>query len=106
MTTTDMKITLGNDNNNRHIQQGWECPKCSAVMAPWQNCCVNCGGNNWIPTITWNDGNTGTPNFNKYEVTCNSTNITKTNEHDVLKSALSANLQKFGTPTFDKRKNF
>ena len=27
------------------MQQGWECPKCGAVMAPSTSCCVNCRGN-------------------------------------------------------------
>lgn len=31
-------------------QQGWVCPKCGAVMAPWQSYCVNCKGTN--ETIT------------------------------------------------------
>lgn len=28
------------------MQQGWECPKCGAVMSPTTACCVNCKGNN------------------------------------------------------------
>ena len=28
----------------KFIQQGWECPKCGAVMSPWQNHCINCTG--------------------------------------------------------------
>ena len=27
------------------MQQGWECPKCGAVMSPHTDCCVNCRGN-------------------------------------------------------------
>ena len=27
------------------MQQGWECPKCGAVMSPNTSCCVNCRGN-------------------------------------------------------------
>lgn len=27
------------------MQQGWECPKCGAVMAPHMNCCINCREN-------------------------------------------------------------
>lgn len=25
--------------------QGWECPVCHAVMAPWKQGCINCTGN-------------------------------------------------------------
>lgn len=26
-------------------QQGWTCPKCGTVWAPWQPCCTICGDN-------------------------------------------------------------
>ena len=26
------------------MKQGWECPKCGAVMSPYINHCVNCSG--------------------------------------------------------------
>lgn len=31
-------------NDNRFIPQGWECPKCGAVMSPTTSVCVNCNG--------------------------------------------------------------
>lgn len=34
------------------MQQGWECPKCGAVMAPHVSCCVNCRGNKGGGTAT------------------------------------------------------
>jgi len=27
------------------MKEGWECPKCGAVMAPDEKVCVNCKGN-------------------------------------------------------------
>lgn len=33
-------------NEVNWMQQGWECPKCGAVMSPTTSCCVNCRGNN------------------------------------------------------------
>lgn len=33
-------------NEINWMQQGWECPKCGAVMSPHTACCVNCRGNN------------------------------------------------------------
>lgn len=32
-------------NEINWLQQGWECPKCGAVMSPSTSCCVNCRGN-------------------------------------------------------------
>ena len=26
------------------MPQGWECPKCGAVMSPTTSCCINCSG--------------------------------------------------------------
>ena len=36
-------------------QQGWECPRCGKINAPWISQC-NCPRNNW--TISWSAGNT------------------------------------------------
>ena len=33
------------NNQVNWMQQGWECPKCGAVMSPTTSCCVNCRGN-------------------------------------------------------------
>lgn len=30
------------NQNSMCYQTGWVCPKCGAVMAPWQNSCVYC----------------------------------------------------------------
>lgn len=32
-------------NEQPAAQQGWVCPKCGAVWAPWQPCCSTCGDN-------------------------------------------------------------
>lgn len=39
-------------NEVNWMQQGWECPKCGAVMAPHVDCCVNCRGNKGGGTAT------------------------------------------------------
>ena len=39
-------------NKLNWMQQGWECPKCGAVMAPHVDCCVNCRGNKGDNTAT------------------------------------------------------
>lgn len=40
-------------NEKQFIQQGWECPKCGAILAPNQNYCPFCspseyGRSNWL----------------------------------------------------------
>lgn len=37
------------NQNEINVQNGWKCPICQAVMAPWQTHCVNCTGN--IPPV-------------------------------------------------------
>lgn len=39
-------------NEINWMQQGWECPKCGAVMSPTTDCCVNCRGNKGGGTAT------------------------------------------------------
>ena len=42
-------------NEKQFIQQGWECPKCGAILAPHQHYCPFCspseyGRSNWVVT--------------------------------------------------------
>ena len=80
------------------IQYGWKCPSCGAVMAPWQNSCINCSGTyqpSCSPSITWGDS-TKTSEPWWHQVTCksgdtittawNSANTTPTDNS--LKSAM------------------
>lgn len=44
-------------NEKQFIQQGWECPKCGAILAPHQHYCPFCspseyGRTNWLGTNT------------------------------------------------------
>ena len=36
-------------NYNYNSAEGWRCPHCGAVMAPWQPSCINCTGKNQRP---------------------------------------------------------
>ena len=38
-------------------QEGWVCPKCGRVYAPWKSMCEYCGGK----TVTVADGTSGMP---------------------------------------------
>ena len=33
-------------------EQGWECPRCGRINAPWKSQC-DCSGNNWTVTSDW-----------------------------------------------------
>ena len=37
--------TFKNQDKDFVSQEGWVCPKCGAVMAPWKPSCINCIGN-------------------------------------------------------------
>ena len=39
-------------NEDKFIPQGWECPKCGAVMSPTTTVCVNCKGQPQITVAT------------------------------------------------------
>lgn len=54
-TVTDPKSTACNIPAPQFIQQGWQCPKCGAILAPNQHYCPFCspseyGRSNWVVT--------------------------------------------------------
>lgn len=54
-TVTDPKSTACDIPGKPFLQQGWECPKCGAILAPYQNYCPFCspseyGRSNWVVT--------------------------------------------------------
>lgn len=52
-TVTDPKPTACNIPAPQFIQQGWQCPKCGAILAPNQSYCPFCSKkeNDWITTV-------------------------------------------------------
>lgn len=52
-TVTDSKSTACDIPAPKWIQQGWECPKCGAILAPNQSYCPFCSkkGTDWITTV-------------------------------------------------------
>lgn len=52
-TVTDPKSTACNIPAPQFIQQGWECPKCGAILAPHQHYCPFCSKkeSDWITTV-------------------------------------------------------
>ena len=64
-------------------QYGWKCPECGAIMAPWQNTCVNCQGKNSLQItcdkINGIDWSKGWQSGDWITTTTASPNITLTN---------------------------
>ena len=54
-------------NKVNWMQQGWECPKCGAVMSPHTDCCVNCRGNINIFVTGTTTGNPPTADVPPYD---------------------------------------
>lgn len=52
-TVTDPKSTACDVPGKPFLQQGWECPKCGAILAPNQSYCPFCSKkeNDWITTV-------------------------------------------------------
>lgn len=52
-TATDSKQAACNIPAPQFIQQGWQCPKCGAILAPNQSYCPFCSKkeNDWITTV-------------------------------------------------------
>lgn len=76
----NMKNELNEINFN--AQQGWQCPICKTVMAPWQIKCINCSSNaqpliTYEPAPWW-----ANPNY-RWDITCNATSTQKSNNPNV-----------------------
>ena len=52
-TVTDLKSTACDIPGKPLLQQGWECPKCGAILAPHQSFCPFCSKKetSWITTV-------------------------------------------------------
>ena len=64
-TSTSTTASQWQTYNHYKAEQGWECPRCGRINAPWVRQC-DCSGSNWTITSDW----TYKPDWWK-EVTCN-----------------------------------
>ena len=69
-TSTSTSTTWHCPYTQPKAEQGWECPRCGRINAPWVRQC-DCSRSNW--TITTNDW-TYKPEWWK-EITCNGTSV-------------------------------
>lgn len=104
-TITNPKPTACNIPAPKWIQQGWECPKCGAILAPHQSCCPFCSKkeNDWITTV-----GTGTQPFygewtNKDNLTPPSGQYTNPCTNTIISSGGDINFPKGGGLTLSQR---
>ena len=50
--------TPSNQNYNKFTLQGWECPRCGCINAPWVSQCNCSNNNNWYITCNNSIGKT------------------------------------------------
>ena len=85
-TLTNPKSTACNIPAPKWIQQGWQCPKCGAILAPHQSFCPFCSKkeNDWITTVgtgtqplyaEWTNKDNLTPPSGQYTNPCTNTTI-------------------------------
>ena len=104
-TLTNPKPTACNIPAPKWIQQGWECPKCGAILAPHQCCCPFCSRkeNDWITTV----GTGAQPLYaewtNKDNLTPPSGQYTNPNTNTTISSGGDINFPKGGGLTFNQR---
>ena len=80
---------MNNIHADKFIQQGWECPKCGAILAPHQYYCPFCSRENYsIDCLETTSGKYVNPNPTETisEVVKTTTNLKDTNVVFTLKS--------------------
>lgn len=96
-TATAHKTTECNIPAPKWIQQGWQCPKCGAILAPNQSYCPFCSKkeNDWITTVgtgtqpfyaEWTQKDNLTPPSGQYTNTNFTTAYSNPNQHISVKS--------------------
>lgn len=71
-TTTTTSSQWKTYSSPPHIEQGWECPRCGHINAPWVRQC-DCSRNDKWWDITWTRDDYTKPWWYDYKVTCNGT---------------------------------
>ncbi len=67
-------------------EQGWECPRCGHINAPWVRQCDCSRNDKWEKwDITWNKDDYTKPWWYDYKVTCNGTSIQTQIDSDTFK---------------------
>ena len=92
-TVTDPKSTVCNIPAPMWVQQGWQCPKCGAILAPHQSFCPFCSKkeSDWITTVgtgtqPFYGGWTNTPTSGRYTNPNTNTSISLDDKPRVMDS--------------------
>ena len=51
-TTNTTRATIPNYSNHGWVRQGWQCPKCGAILSPSTSFCPFCSRQTFTPTVT------------------------------------------------------
>ena len=70
-TSTSTTTSQWQTYNHYKAEQGWECPRCGSINAPWVRQCDCSRSYKW--DITWNKDDYTKPWWYDYKVTCNGT---------------------------------
>ena len=82
-TSTSTSTTWHCPYTRPKAEQGWECPRCGRINAPWVRQCDCSRGDKW--EITWNKDDYTKPWWYDYKVTCNGTSTQAQVDSDTFK---------------------
>ena len=82
-TSTSTTTSQWQTYNNYKAEQGWECPRCGRINAPWVRQCDCSRNDKW--DITWNKDDCTKPWWYDYKVTCNGTSAQAQIDLDTFK---------------------
>ena len=85
-TSTSTTASQWQTYNNYKAEQGWECPRCGRINAPWVRQCDCSRNDKWEKwDITWNKDDCTKPWWYDYKVTCNGTSAQAQIDSDTFK---------------------
>ena len=85
-TSTSTNTTWRCPYTQPKAEQGWECPRCGRINAPWVRQCDCSRNDKWEKwDITWNRDDCAKPWWYDYKVTCQGTSPSIQLDSDILK---------------------
>ena len=82
-TSTSTTASQWQTYNHYRAEQGWECPRCGRINAPWVRQCDCSRSDRW--DITWRKNDYTKPWWYDYKITCNGTPVQTQIDSDTFK---------------------